>query len=262
MTGPGQSTRAASSALRRGLIVLVVLLAVACGEAPLESIGRRSSEWINEPTVPTTVAVNTTTPTIVTVDRLEWANDEIETANLSDQAALLAGIFARRQGDRFIQASRSEIAAALPDVSFPTEAPAGAEWVSSQLVFDDDGTLADDPSAAFGIWSAEPYTRSRSVAQMVVLRVSNDLVTATELSTGQVAASCALFSDRATDSCELITVDSRQTWVLEDSSGSTLVWFEGPYRYELFARSFVPEEVLTEMSASMSPLASIGAEAS
>jgi hypothetical protein len=248
--------------LRRGLLVLVVFSAVACGEAPLESVGHRSSDWINEPTVPTTVAVNTTTPTIVTVDRLEWANDDIEPANLSDQEALLASIFARRQGDRFIQASRSEITAALPDVSFPTEAPAGAEWVSSQLVFDDDGTLADDPSAAFGIWSAEPYTRSRSVAQMVVLRVSNDLVTATGLSTGEVAASCALFSDRATDSCELITVDSRQTWVLEDSSGSTLVWFEGPYRYELFARSFVPDDVLSEMSASMSSLASIGTEAS
>lgn len=247
---------------RRTLIVAVAFAVVACGDAPLESIGFRSSDWINEPTVPTTVAVNTTTPTIVSVERLVWANDEIVTESPADETELLAEIFARRQGDRFIQASKEEIAMALPDVSFPGRAPAGAEWVSSQLVFDNDGTIADDPSAAFGIWSAEPYTRSRSVAQMAVLRVSNDLATATELSTGEVAASCALFSDRATDSCEVIAVGTRDTWLLDDSSGSTLVWFEGPYRYELFGRSFVPVGVLSEMSGSMMPLDTVGAEPS
>lgn len=248
--------------LGKALTVVALLVAAGCGESPLESIGLRSSEWINEPTVPTTVAVNTTTPTVVDADELLWANDEIETTNLTDEEALLAEIFARRQGDRFIQASRAEIVVALPDVAFPTQAPAGAEWVSSQLVFDNDGTLAADPSAAFGIWSAEPYTRSRSVAQMVVMRVATDLETATELSTGETAPSCALFSDRATDSCEIIAVGSRDTWLLEDSSGSTLVWFEGPYRYELFGRSFVRDEVLTGISGSMMPLSSLGAETS
>jgi hypothetical protein len=242
--------------------VLVLFAVVGCSHAPLESIGLRSSEWINEPTVPTTIAVSTTTPTVVEAERLEWANDEIVTANLNDRGALLAEVFARRQGDRFIQASRAEIVVAIPDVAFPTAAPAGAEWVSSQLIFDNDGTIAADPSAAFGIWSAEPYTRSRSVAQMVVLRVSDDLDTATELSTGELAASCALFSERATDNCEIITVAGRDTWVLGDSSGTTLVWFEGPYRYELFARSFVSEEVLIRMSESMGPLSALGAGAS
>lgn len=267
MTGQGQpsqgrATRGKIPGSRRALFALFLIAIVGCGGSPLESIGYRSSDWINEPTVPTTVAVNTTTPTIVTADRLLWANEEIETSNLADRDALLAEVFARRQGDRFIQASREEIMVALPDVAFPTEVPAGAEWVSSQLVFNDDGTLADEPSAAFGIWSAEPYTRSRSVAQMAVLRVSNDLVTATELSTGELAASCALFSDRTTDSCEIITVGNRETWLLEDSSGATLVWFEGPYRYELFARSFVPDEVVTAMTESMAPLAALEVEAS
>lgn len=246
----------------RALIVAVAFVVAACGDSPLESIGLRSSDWINEPTVATTVAINTTTPTIVSVERLVWANEEIVTENLEDGTALLAEIFARRQGDRFVQASMAEITVLLPDVAFPARAPAGAEWVSSQLVFNNDGTIADDPSAAFGIWSAEPYTRSRSVAQMIVLRVSNDLVTATELSTGEVAASCGLFSDRATDSCEVLTIGTRDTWLLDDSSGSTLVWFEGPYRYELFGRSFVPVGVLSEMSDSMMPLATVGAEAS
>jgi hypothetical protein len=262
---PGQERQGWKRSLllgRRAVAALVLVSAVGCGEAPLESIGLRSSEWINDPTVPTTIAVNTTTPTIVAMERLEWANDAIATANLSDRDALLAEVFARRQGDRFIQASRAEIVVALPDVAFPSTAPAGAEWVSSQLVFDNDGTIASDPSAAFGIWSAEPYTRSRSVAQMVVMRVSNDLDTATELATGELAVSCALFSDRATDTCEIINVASRDAWLLGDSGGTTLVWFEGPYRYELFGRSFVPDNVLIRMSESMMPLGSLGAESS
>lgn len=244
--------------VRRVLALGVVALAIAaCGDSPLESIGLRSSDWINEPTVPTTVAVKITTPSVVAAERLLWSNDAIETANRDDPAALLAEVFGRRQGDRFVQASRFEIAAALPDVAFPGEAPTGAEWVSSQLVFENDGTVADDPSAAFGIWSAEPYTRSRSVAQMIVLRVSMDLEAATELATGEVAASCARFSDRASDDCEVVVVGTRDTWVLDDAGGATVVWYEGPYRYEMFGRSFVPIRTLQSMSAAMVPLGSI-----
>lgn len=245
---------------RRAIFICGVLLVAACSGSPLESIGLRSSEWINEPTVPTTVAVVTTTPTIVSANQLVWANDEIENGNLGETEALLEAVFARREGDRFIQASRFEIAAALPEIGFPAEAPTGAEWVSSQLVFDNDGTLASDPSAAFGIWSAEPYTRSRSVAQMVIMRVATDQEAAEEVASGETEASCARFSDRTTDQCEIVTVGDRQTWVLGGSSGSTLIWFESPYRYELYGRSFVPSPVLREMSASMVPLDSIAGE--
>jgi hypothetical protein len=249
--------------LRLGLVGMVAALALAgCGGSPLESLGLRSSDWINEPTVPTTVKVVTTTPTIVSSDTLLWANDEIETESLDDVDALLEEVFARRQGDRFIQASRFEIAVALDGVTFPGMVPAGAEWVSSQLVFDNDGTVSDDPSAAFGIWSAEPYSRSRSVAQMVVLKVATDMETASRLATGEVAPTCALFSDRTTEQCEVVTVGSRATWILGGSSGSTLIWFDGPYRYELFGRSFVPIGTLRGMSDDMVPLASIETESS
>ncbi|MCZ6456505.1 MAG: hypothetical protein O6650_04570, partial [Actinobacteria bacterium] len=115
---------------------------------------------------------------------LQWSNDAIVTENLADPEALIAEVFARREGDRFIQASRAEIAAALPLVRFPADVPYGAEWVSSQLVIENSGELSDDPSAAFGIWSAEPYSRSRSVAQMAVLRIAIDKETATELALG------------------------------------------------------------------------------
>lgn len=249
--------------LRRNLALIIFVMALAgCGGSPLESLGLRSSDWINEPTVPTTIAVVTTTPTVVAAERLLWANDDLGTENLEDVAAVLEQVFARREGDRFIQASRFEIAAALDGVTFPDLAPAGAEWVSSQLVFDNDGTVADEPSAAFGIWSAEPYSRSRSVAQMIVLKVSTDQETASQLASGEVAPSCALFSDRTTDQCELVTVGSRATWILSSSGGSTLVWFEGPYRYELFGRSFVPIGILRQMSDDTVPLASIEAQSS
>lgn len=247
---------------RRAIVFVTALVLVACGGSPLGSIGQRSSEWINEPTVPTTIAVVTTTPTVVAADLLLWANDEIQTASLDDQNALLNEVFSRREGDRFIQASRAEIAAALPSITFPATAPSGAEWVSSQLVFDNDGSLASDTSAAFGIWSAEPYTRSRSVAQMVVLRVATDPETASELSTGARAATCEEFADRSADECEVLTVADRDTWVMQSSGTATLIWFEDSYRYELFGRSFVPLPILENMSAEMVPLSSIGQEAS
>ena len=247
---------------RRALFVFGALVLAACGGSPLESIGLRSSEWINEPTVPTTVPVITTTPTIVDVGQLQWANDDIETENLDDHDALLAEVFSRREGDSFIQASRFEIAAALPGISFPAEAPNGAEWVSSQLVFDNDGSLDDDPSAAFGIWSAEPYSRSRSVAQMVVIRVALDQQGAEEVAEAGSGASCARFSARDTESCEITIVDDRPTWVLGSSGGSTLIWFDSPYRYEVFGRNFVSVSILQDMSATTVTLDSIAGESS
>lgn len=243
------------------LIVLAFILA-GCGGSPLESLGLRSSDWINEPTVPTTVAVITTSPTVINSERLQWANDEIETANLGDHDALLAEVFERREGDRFIQASRYEIVAALPETSFPGVVPNAAQWVSSQLVFDNDGSLALDPTVAFGIWSAEPYTRSRSVAQMMVLRIATDPEAADEVTSGEVESSCDRFADRTTEQCELLTIADRPTWVLDASSGATLIWFEGQYRYELFGRSFVPVAILEDMVAAMEPIGMIVEESS
>lgn len=243
--------------MRPALLAISVVALAACGPTPLESIGNRSSAWINEPTVPSTQPVTVTTPTVVPAERLLWANDEIQTANLSDRGALLAEIFERREGDSFIQASRQEIAVALPDVTFPGYAPPGAEWVSSQLVFENDGSLAADPSAAFGIWSAEPYTRSRSVAQMIVMRVSNDEEAATALASGAEEPTCARFADRESDECEVITIGERPTWMLIDSGGTTLIWFQTPYRYELYGRNLVPEQVLQQVSGEMIPLATL-----
>ena len=197
----------------------------------------------------TTSAPPVTVPRSSSSSSLQWSNDEIVTQNLADPVALIAEVFARREGDRFIQASRAEIAAVLPLVRFPADVPYGAEWVSSQLVIDSTGRLSDDPSAAFGIWSAEPYSRSRSVAQMAVLRITDDEETATELAQGEGDASCARFADQSTDQCDIIDASGRQVWRLSSTAGTTLVWFEGAYRYELYGRSFVAKDALVAMAA-------------
>jgi hypothetical protein len=236
-------------AIRTFGLLTVAVLAVACGETPLASVGDRSSGWINEPYVVTTTTVPVTTPIVRGAEDLLWSNDEIVTESFEDPTALVAEIFARRGGDRFIQASRAEIVVVLPGMLFPAQVPNGSEWVSSQLVINNSGLIADEPSVAFGIWSAEPYTRSRSVAQLVVLRVSTDLEAAVDVEQGESPASCELFADRVNEQCEVLLVGDRDVWVLTANAGTTLVWYDAPYRYELFGRSFISLNTLTEMAS-------------
>lgn len=231
------------------LILMVLLMVTGCGESPFLSLGNRSSNWINEPKVTTTTLPAVDVPRHVATTTLQWANDEIVNVDLEDPLSVVAAVFSRRQGDRFIQASRFEIAAAIPEIAFPSLVPFGAEWVSSQLVVENSGRLSAEPSAAFGIWSAEPYTRSRSVAQMAVIRVAHDAETAAELAEPGAEFSCARFAERITDECVLLDLDGRDVWKLAAAGGITLIWFEGPYRYELFGRNFIPSDVLEEMAA-------------
>ena len=164
------------------LSLLMALLVVACGDTPFESLGRRSSDWIGEPTITTTSTIAITIPSVISASTLKWFNDTIvNPAPADDVEAMKDAVFGRRTGDLFVQASRLEVITLLPEVKFPASAPYLSEFVTSQLVFDNDGELARDPVVAFGIWSSEPYTRSRSVAQMAVLRVAFDPETAEEI---------------------------------------------------------------------------------
>lgn len=242
------------------LAVAVALSVVACGDAPLASMGQRSSGWINEPEVTTTIRHRVETPRLVPGSNLRWFNDDIVTESLStreDRDAIVAEVFGRREGDRFIQASRFEIAAVVPDIEFPTVAPYTVEWVSSQLVLENNGRLSAEPTVAFGFWSSVPYRASRSVAQLAVLRVSNDPTTAEEVRQSDAALSCGRFAERDTDECILIRVEGKDIWKLISASGTTLIWFGGPYRYELFGRLSVPADVLEEMAAKAASLAEV-----
>jgi hypothetical protein len=92
---------------------------------------------------------------------------------------------------------------------------------------------------------------------MVVLRVATDPVTAEEVSQPGAEISCARFADRTTEQCEITTVGAARVWRLRSQSGSTLIWFEGQYRYELFGRTFVPDDVLIDMAVDPIPLADL-----
>ncbi|HEX6946403.1 MAG TPA: hypothetical protein VF246_03550 [Acidimicrobiia bacterium] len=240
------------------MTLVVALLLAGCGGSPFGALGNRSSAWINEPKVTTTTVFETEAPREVSITTLRWHNDDIISGPFQSPEEVVAEVFARREGDRFIQASRAEITTAVPDLVFPAVAPVGAEWVSSQLVIENNGTLSASPTAAFGIWSAEPYTRSRSVAQMVVIRVFHDPEAAAEVGEPDSQFSCARFAEEATEECSLIELDGRDTWRLRSSGGVTLIWFEGEYRYELFGRNFVPVEVLEHMATETLPLSELG----
>jgi hypothetical protein len=242
---------------RTAALLVAVVLLTACGDAPFASLGRRSSGWIGEPTVVTTTTVATSVPIVVGAEILKWYNDGLGGEFLDDPEALKVAIFARRGGDLFIQASRAEITALVPDIKFPTSTPYLSEYVTSQLVFDETGDLASDPVAAFGIWSSEPYTRSRSVAQMIIIRVSIDPVNAAEVAEPGADNSCTRFEDRSTEVCTAKTVGGRAVWSLEASNGTTLIWYDGEHRYELFGRSYVAPAALEEMISELVPLAEL-----
>jgi hypothetical protein len=240
------------------VLFAAVMMLVACGESTFASLGRRSSDWISEPTVITTTTVPITVPTVIGSDILKWFNDTIvTTAPFDDPAAVEQEIFDRRAGDLFIQASRAEIVSLLPDVRFPATAPFLAEYVTSQVVFDNNGELSSDPVATFGIWSSEPYTRSRSVAQMAVLEVASDPEAAAAVQAPDADLSCARFADRSTEVCESLSIEGMPAWALTADNGSTLVWFEANYRYELFGRTFVPMGTLQQMAVESVPLAQL-----
>jgi hypothetical protein len=242
---------------RTAVLISVLFLIAACGDAPLASIGHRSSDWIDAPTVVTTSTVPTTVPIVISSAGLTWYNDDLGGDFLDDPEALKHLIFGRRSGDLFVQASRAEIAALLPDLEFPTTAPYLSEYVTSQIVFNTDGELADDPVAAMGVWSSEPYTRSRSVAQMIILMISNDAVAAAEVNEPGADVTCARFSDRSTETCETTELGGNPAWRLTASNGTTLVFFDAPYRYELFGRSFIATAVLDQMAATLAPLSEV-----
>lgn len=239
-------------------IMAAVFVLTACGDAPFDSLGQRSSGWIAEPTIVTTTTVATTVPIVVDARILKWFNDGLGGDILDDPEALKVAVFARRGGDLFVQASRAEIISLLPNVKFPSSTPYLSEYVTSQLVFDERGDLADDPVAAFGIWSSEPYTRSRSVAQMIIMSVSVDPETASEVAAAGADNSCERFAERTTEVCAVSTLGGRPVWSLEASNGTTMVWFDGEYRYELFGRSYVTQTALQEMAAEVVPLSELG----
>ena len=219
------------------LIVLVLaVVAAACGESgPLERVGEASSGWVTAATVPTT----TTPPVVIEIGDeglvgagdVLWVNDDLGPAVPNgDPRSAITVVWGRQIGSRFVQASRAEISAALPTIRFPETVPEDVRWVTSQLVFDPaTGLLDADTSAAFGLWTVEPYTVENG--RLAVLRV------------GSVPAGTGAAKS---DVVPIIVPD-----------GLSLGWTEAGLRYELFCRVTIPEPVCNAIVDSFVPLSEL-----
>ena len=215
-------------------IVMFTSIAVAlsaCGNV-LSGVGDLSSEIVHPDDSPTT----TTEPTsggqalnLKGIIDITWINDELGSSrDLPPDDTVIAVWFRGDQVTPWIQASRREIANALPGVQFPQLVPSGVTHVTSQLVFDT-VTASLDPSsaAAFGLWVDEPYTLPRTEGQQAIFEVG--------LKTFDGDPDDEIFSFRVSD-------------------GRELTWTHGDYVYELFCRTGISEDACFAMASSTIPL--------
>ena len=239
-----------------GLTLLALL--VACGPEPLAGLGGGASDWIGEPTVPTVATTIGEEPTLIPVVQVEWYNDNLTPVPGTSPAEVIAGVFARSSPtDRFAQATPAEIAAALPELAFPSRVPPEVRFITSQLVYDrSTGQLATDQVAAFGLWNVEPYTQSRSVGQVGVINVVLDVAGADLIDSGAADLTCGRFASYAGE-CAETELGGLPAWEFTDETGSTLIWYEGDYRYEFFLRVGTDPELLPEVAASFRPLTTL-----
>ena len=182
-----------------------------------------------------TVAAGTGDEALVGALDVLWYNDSKDPQHFGEPEAVVAAVWENRIGNsRFVQSSRAEIAAALPSLRFPEFVPEQVRWITSQLVYSDTSGLLDpDTSAAFGLWTSDPY--QSDTGRIGVLRVGPAAIDAI---------------DRKSDIDLAFVAD-----------GISLGWTESSMQYELFCRSEISEQLCTDIATSvllMSDLLSTG----
>jgi hypothetical protein len=257
------------------MVLLVGLVLAGCGESPLSNLGDVSGGWLSaSPTPPTTAPVSVLAePVQVNLYRagadaeIDWVNDRLGDPRSSHPADAIAHVWSRSsKEDRYVQASRSEIAVALPGLQFPNLIPENVEYITSQLVFEPGtGLLSDEAIAAFGFWSAEPYSKSRSVAQLAVLMVSPDPTPSEVIVPDTIGVPddppedtrCEDLTRSTVKNCVPMTLENGDpAWSLKVSNGWRLVWQGHGYEYDLFVRNAANTDVLARMAGSVEDLAS------
>lgn len=215
----------------------LALAATSCGEArPLDDVGDFSQNFIHgETTTTLTIIVEETGEEVAIGDASDvvWHSDTFATADLGGDAdSVIAAVFSRYDGsESFIQASRGEIAAAVPGIQFPFLLPKEVGFVTSQLVVDPESASVDGAtSAAFGLWSLQPYTVSRAEGQVGVLRVGARI--------------------DETPEAEIIARS-------QVDEGISLQWSLQGLRYELFCRTGLVEDSCWQMAENLVPLSSL-----
>lgn len=218
--------------LRRVVPVTALFVVLAgCGQGGLmDGLGERSQDAVlgdvsSTSTIPIRVDDEETLGVVISGD-VTWWNDGIEGEATGEKNYIVSRVWERAPQQRFHQASRLEIVQALPNIGFPGVVPEDVQFVTSQLVYDTaSATLDSQFSAAFGLWPVEPY--SVQDANIAVLRVGN---------AGE------------------FRIDGIVADVVDE--GLSLSWTAGVYRYELFCRTGVNEELCWQMAESTVSLSS------
>jgi hypothetical protein len=215
--------------VRRMLIVVIAaMLMVACSD-PLGGVGdlsRRVVHGDETSTTATTAPAEDPGVALEEIGEAAWINDDLDAGvGLIGRDALITAVWSRGDStSSYIQASRAEIAAALPGIRFPRLVPTGVGWISSQLVYDrQSATLDPATAAAFGMWSGVPYSAPRNEAQLAVLRVGLDS-----------------FGD----------IEEGDVSSFRVAEGRELSWAQGGYVYQLFCRTGVTEASCFAMAES------------
>ena len=240
-------------------------------------MGQMTERWIAAAPQPTTPVRTRATPAplgLLAIDgavTVEWVNDELGDPQSTLAEEVVAGVWQRsNREDRYLQASRAEIAAALPGLEFPELIPENVAFITSQLIFEPStGQLSSDTLAAFGFWSVKPYSQSRSVAQLAVLMVSaveapEQPVVADTIGVPEPAEEtrCKELGGGTVDNCQATTLaDGCRAWSLDVTDGWRLVWSAQGYEYDLFVRSASNTDLLARMAGSCSDLGPVPAVA-
>lgn len=211
-------------------IVVIALLVASCGESGLlDGVGDRAQDAVIGSQAATTTTVADTGNGVVLRFReaveMAWWNDAIPDQKIGEPSYTRDVVWGRG-GTRVIQASRAEIAAALPGIEFPRLVAEDIGWATSQLVFDVASSQLDPgTSAQFGLWATEPYAPEQTA--VAVLRIGLPPENAIR---GEIIP-------------EVV------------SDGLSLNWVDGEYRYELFCQATLAEEYCMQMARSIVPLA-------
>jgi hypothetical protein len=197
----------------------------------LGELGGRSSGWIGEPTGGPEITTVSGEPNVVRAVEVDWVNDDLGAAVEGEPQQVVQAVIDRSSGpERYLQASRSEIAASLPGLTFPDLVPPEVTAITSQLVIGSGrDRLDDEVYAAFGLWTVEPYSRSRSVGQRGTFTVASL----------QQSSPCDRFAAGAAAACTTETIGAYETVRIDAESGQTWVWFDETYEYQLFLRGSI-----------------------
>ncbi len=211
-------------------IVLLALVVVGCGEAGLlDGVGDRTRSFVDGETTTTvsipTVAAGTGSEALVGTLDVVWYNDAKDPQHIGEPDEVISAVWDDRVGNsRFVQSSRAELAAALPSLRFPEFVPEQVRWITSQLVYrESTGLLDPDTSAAFGLWTSDPY--QSDTGRIGVLRVG----------------SAAFDTLDRKSKIDLVVVPD----------GISLGWTESSMQYELFCRSEISEQLCTDVATTV-----------